>query len=108
MSSFFVSASDPEARVVHEEVEPAEALAVGLEHANDVALLDHVRRHVKDVDARVAQLGRRVFQLVRPARGDRDAVAVLPERSRDRKPDPAGAAGDQRRLVSQPFSFPRA
>ena len=49
----------------------------------------------------VAQLGRGLLELVRPARRDRDAVAVLAERARDREPDAARATGDQRRFVRQ-------
>ena len=100
MSSFLVSAScigaaDADARVVHQHVEPAEALAVGCHEALDVVLVGHVRRHGVHVEALVAQPLGRLLELVGAAGRERDPVAVLPEHAGDGQPDAAGSAGDE-------------
>ena len=61
----------------------------------DLLLGGHVGRDLLDVVARVAQLLRGAGQLLGPAGGDREAVALLAEHVRDREPDPARGAGDE-------------
>ena len=66
-----------------------------------VLLVGHVRRHALHLEPARAQLLGRRLQLLRPPRRDRQPVAVLAERPRDRQPDPARTARDQRRLLRQ-------
>ena len=87
--------ADPDARVVDQHVEAAEALAVLGDDVLDLLLGGHVGRDLLDVVARFAQLQRGAGQLVGPPRGDREAVALLAEHVRDREPDAARGAGDE-------------
>jgi hypothetical protein len=62
--------------------------------AADLLLVRHVGGHGADVDALLAELVGGRLELVRAARGDRQPVAVLAQRPRNREADAAGSSRD--------------
>jgi hypothetical protein len=97
-------AADPDAGVVDEDVEAAEALPVRLGQLLDLLLVGHVGGHGVHVEPHVAQALRGGLELVGPAGRDRDAVAVLAEGAGDGQPDSARASGDE---CGAPVHWPR-
>src|SRR4051812_8019075 len=87
--------TDPHAGVVDQNVEAAEVLAVAGDDVLDLLLRGQVGRDLLDLVAGVAQLLRRAGELLGPAGGDGEAVALLAEHVRDRQPDAARGAGDE-------------
>ncbi len=90
---------DVDGRVVHQHIEPAEALAHLRDGALDLGLVAHVQRHPGGLDAaldqRVGALGRQVGLHV----GDDQAGAGLAQRLGDGRAQAARAAGDDDRLA---------
>ena len=85
-----------DARVVDEDVDPAEARHDRRNPLRDRALVGHVeherhRRHTEAGDRR-----RRRFHLIGRPRGDRDGAAFPGQRQRDLTADAASGAGDER------------
>jgi hypothetical protein len=78
-----------DAGVVHEDVETVVALAVRRDDAEDVLLVAEVGGDRHDVHALGLELRPRGLELLRPARGDRQGVALLPEQVGEREPDAA-------------------
>ena len=84
----------PDARVVDQRVEAAEALLVGGDHRQDRLLVVHVGRHGLHVVALALELGASGLELVGLAGGDGQAVALLAEDVGDGEADPSGGSGD--------------
>jgi hypothetical protein len=74
--------------VVDEHVEPSVPLAVACDHLPHALLRGHVRHDVLHGEPPGAQPLGGVLERVRPARGDRQQVALLAERLGQRVPDP--------------------
>jgi hypothetical protein len=87
--------ADADTRVVDEHVEPAPAVAVGGDDALDLGLVGQVGGDVLDVEPVAAQRFRRLGELLRPARRQRQPMALLAEHAGDREPDPARGSGDE-------------
>ena len=87
--------AEADARVVDEHVEPAPAVAVGGDDALDLRLVGHVRGDLLDLEAVGAEAGDGRRELVRPAGGDGQAVALLAEDAGDGEADAAGGTGDE-------------
>ena len=87
--------ADADAGVVDQHVQAPPALAVRRDDALDVVLVGHVAGDLLDLEAVVAQCGDRVGELLRPARGDGQPVALLAQHARDREADPARGSGDE-------------
>ena len=88
--------ADAHAGVVHEHVQAAIALAVGLGHLLDLRLVGHVGRDRLHVEALIGQHRRGALQLLRPARRHRDGVALLAQNPGDGQPDTARSPRDDR------------
>src|SRR5205807_9725505 len=88
--------ADPDPGVVDQYVEPSEAVAMGGDNLADDVLRARVTGHVLDVVAGAGQLRSRSLELLRPARGDRQAVPLLTKQPGDRQSNSAGRAGDNR------------
>ena len=81
--------------VVDEHVEPPVALAVPADNFAHGFLVGQVRGDGLHLEPALAQLGGRALERLGLARGDRQAVALLPERLRERESDPARGSGDE-------------
>ena len=60
-----------------------------------LGLVGHVARDLLDLEAGVAQPAAALGELLGPARGDGQPVALLAQRARDREADPARGSGDE-------------
>ena len=89
----------PDARVVDEHVEAAEALVVARDDAAHGVLVRHVRRHLLDLVARAAQVPGGGGELLRAPGGDGQREALLAEHAGDGEPDAARGSGDERGTV---------
>ena len=90
------------ARIVHDDVEPAEGIDCRGDEALDVVQLRHIAGHRDDfrVGRRLDFLSRRIELFAAPG-ADRNAAAFPRQSERHRAADTATSASDQRHLVSQ-------
>ena len=78
---------------VHEDVHSPVALGVRRDDADALVGVAEVRGNRERIE-----LGGGRLERLGPPRGERERVPVLAERASDRKPDPRGPTGDERRL----------
>src|SRR3954451_7906573 len=97
-------AADPDACVVDQDVEPAEAFTVALDDVLDGVLVGHVRRHRFDLPPLVTERCGRLFERVRLPRADRERVALLAQRFGDGTPDSTGRSSHEGGTVSNVVS----
>jgi hypothetical protein len=81
-------------RVVDERVQPPEARADRLDKPDDILAPREVRRHGNGGPTGARYRLARGLQRLRPPPANRDLGARARERPRDRRADPAAAAGD--------------
>lgn len=98
---FLGPAADVGARVVDQDVQPAEALRRGLHHVADGLLVGDVHLDRIGLDAQRAQFGDGARALGRVAAGHHDRGARLGEAAGEAEPDAAIAAGDERHAPLQ-------
>ena len=88
--------ADPNAGVVDQHVEPAEALAVAADHLEHAFLLAQVGDHGLHLEASLAQLLRGLFERVGLACADRQGVALFAQHIGQGVADAARGSGDDR------------
>ena len=79
--------ADADAGVVHEDVEPPEALAVALDDGGDALLVREVGRNVLDLEPAITQGCHGTFEAFGLARGEREPEALFAQSFGDGEPD---------------------